>query len=100
MARKSKISEAEIIKAIQELEGGVVQTELARQLGVRPHMLPRWRAMYGVITVTEAQEKRCLESENRRVRTLVAQYAMDNESLKDALGKKWWRLPCNGKSPP
>jgi hypothetical protein len=35
------------------------------------------------------QEKRRLEEENRKLRGLVAQYALDNESLKAALGKRW-----------
>ena len=41
------------------------------------------------MTVSEAQEKRRMEDENRKLRSLVAQYALENESLKIALGKKW-----------
>jgi putative transposase len=51
--------------------------------------MSRWRAKYGGVSVTDAQEKRRLEKENRKVRSLVARYALDNESLKVALGKKW-----------
>jgi putative transposase len=39
--------------------------------------------------VSEAQEKRRIEEENRKLRGLVAQFALENESLKAALGKKW-----------
>ena len=89
MPRKSKFSEAEIIKAIGEMEAGMAQAELARRLGVSVQTLLRWRAKYGGMTVSEAQEKRRLEDENRKLRNLVAQYALENESLKTALGKKW-----------
>jgi putative transposase len=41
------------------------------------------------MSVTEAQDKRRLEDENRKLRSLVAQYALENESLQIALGKKW-----------
>jgi putative transposase len=41
------------------------------------------------MSVTEAQDKRRLEDENRKLRSLVAQYALENESLKVALGKRW-----------
>ena len=49
----------------------------------------RWRAKFGGMSVTEAQDKRRLEDENRKLRSLVAQYALENESLKVALGKEW-----------
>jgi putative transposase len=89
MARKSKFSEAEIIGAIRELEGGSTQIDVARRMGVSTQTMQRWRATYGGMTVSEAQDKRRLEDENRKLRSLVAQYALENESLKGALGKKW-----------
>jgi putative transposase len=87
MARKSKFSEAEIIAAIPEAGG--TQTEVARRVGVSTQTMIRWRAKYGGMTVSEAQEKRRIEDANRRLRALVAQYALEVESLRVALGKKW-----------
>jgi len=49
----------------------------------------RWRAKFGGMDVSEAQEKRRLEDENRRLRDLVAKYALELQAVKDALGKKW-----------
>lgn len=89
MARKSKFSEAEIIGAIKEIEGGATSTETARKFGVSLNTMQRWRAQFGGMTVSEAQEKRRLEDENRRLRSLVAQYALENDAMKAALGKKW-----------
>lgn len=89
MGRKSKFSEAEIIGAIREIEGGAKATEVARRLGVSQQTMLRWRAKYGGMTVSEAQDKRRVEDENRKLRGLVAQYALEIESLKVALGKKW-----------
>ena len=89
MARKSKFSEAEIIGAIRDIEGGATQTEVARRMGVSTQTMQRWRAKYGGMTVSEAQDKRRLEDENRKLRSLVAQYALENESMRVALGKKW-----------
>jgi putative transposase len=89
MARKSKFSEADIIGAIRDLEGGATQTEVARRMGVSTQTMQRWRAKYGGMTVSEAQEKRKLEDENRKLRGLVAQYALEIESMKLALGKRW-----------
>ncbi len=72
MGHKSKFSESEIIGAIREIEGGTSQTEVARRL-VSAQTMQRWRAKYGGMTVSEAQEKRRIEEENRKLRALVAQ---------------------------
>jgi hypothetical protein len=39
--------------------------------------------------VSDVQEKRRLEDENTRLRRLVSQFALEIDSLKFALGKKW-----------
>jgi hypothetical protein len=41
------------------------------------------------VSLPEARDKRRLEDENARLKKLVAQFAMENDSLKVALGKKW-----------
>jgi len=89
MGRKSKFSDAQIVGFIKELEGGMTGAALARREGVSTETVARWRAKFGGMTVTEAQEKRRLEDENRRLRGLVAQYALEIDSLKTVLGKKW-----------
>jgi|HubBroStandDraft_5_1064220.scaffolds.fasta_scaffold281987_2 putative transposase len=89
MGRKSKFSDAQIIGFIKEIEGGATGTSIARREGVSLETMSRWRAKFGGMSVSDAQEKRRLEEENRKLRGLVAQYALDNESLKAALGKKW-----------
>lgn len=89
MSRKSKFSEAEIIGAIKEIEGGATTAETARKVGVSINTMQRWRARFGGMTVSEAQEKRRLEDENSRLRRLVAQYALEIDAMKAALGKKW-----------
>jgi putative transposase len=89
MARKSKFSEAQIIAAIKECEAGATAKDVARRMGVSYETMNRWKAKYGGMTVSEAQEKKRLEDENTKLRKLVAQFALENESLKVALGKRW-----------
>lgn len=89
MARKSQFSEAQILGAIKECEAGVPAKDVARKMGVSYETMNRWRAKYGGMTVSEAQEKKRLEDENTKLRKLVAQFALEVESLKVALGKKW-----------
>ena len=89
MARKSKFSDAQIIAAIKEVESGATAKDVARKMGVSLQTLARWRARFAGMTVSEAKEKRRLEEENAKLKKLVAQFAMEVDSLKVALGKKW-----------
>lgn len=89
MGRKSSFSEAQIIAAIHEVEGGAKVGEVARKVGVSLQTLARWRARFGGMTVSEAKEKRRLEEENAKLKKIVAQFALEIDSLKWALGKKW-----------
>jgi putative transposase len=89
MGRKSKFSDAQIIGFIKEIEGGMTGTALARREGVSLETVSRWRAKFGGMSVSDAQDKRRLEDENRRLKGLLAQYVMEVDSLKVALGKKW-----------
>jgi putative transposase len=89
MGRKSNFSEAQVLAAVREVEGGATATEVARKTGVSLQTLARWRARYAGMTVAEAKDKRRLEDENARLKKLVAQYALEVDSLKVALGKKW-----------
>ena len=75
--------------AIKEVEAGATAKDVARRMGVSYETMNRWRGKYGGMTVSEAQDKRRLEDENRRLRELVARFALEVESLKAALGKKW-----------
>jgi putative transposase len=89
MARKSKFSDAQIIGAIKEVEGGTPAKDVARRMGVSYETMNRWRAKFGGMEVSDVQEKRRLEDENTKLRRLVAQFALEIDSLKFALGKRW-----------
>ncbi len=89
MGRRSQFSEGQIIAAVREVEGGAGVGEVARKVGVSLQTMARWREKYSGMSVPEAKEKRRLEDENARLKKLVAQFAMEIDSLKAALGKKW-----------
>ena len=89
MGRRSNVSEAQIISAIRELEAGAKAGDVARKVGVSLQTMARWRARYSGMTVPEAKEKRRLQDENAKLKKLVAQFALEVDSLKVALGKKW-----------
>jgi putative transposase len=87
--KRSRFTEAQVIGILKENEAGVSAPDLARKHGVSEHTIYRWKAKYGGMTVSEAQRLKQLEDENRRLKHLVADLTLDNQSLKAVLGKKW-----------
>ena len=49
----------------------------------------KWKAKYAELTLTELKRLRSLEEENRRLKQIVAQQALDNWSLKELLAKNF-----------
>ncbi len=87
--RKSKFTEEQIIRALQEVEAGGKVQDVIRKMGVTETTFYRWKAKYGGLEVNEAKRLRALEDENRRLKTLVADLTLDKQALQHLLGKKW-----------
>ena len=89
MARKSKFSNEQVIRAVREVEAGATQGEVARRLGVTQQTVYRWKERFGGMQVSEARRLRQLEEENARLKKLLADTLLDKEILQTALAKKW-----------
>lgn len=87
--RKSHYTEEQIVQALQEWNAGAKPGELGRRLGVTETTLYRWKRKYGGLQVSEAKRLKALEDENRRLKRLVADQALNLQVVKDLLGKKW-----------
>jgi putative transposase len=87
---KGKHSEAEIIGALKQLEAGRKAEDVGRELGVSKHTIYAWKAKYGGLDVSEAQELRRLTDENHRLKKLVADVSLDKEMLKAVISKNGW----------
>jgi putative transposase len=87
--RKSRFTEEQIIKVLHELESGAKMAELARRHGVTEMTVHRWRRKYGGMQVSEARRLKALEDENRQLKRIVADQALNLQVVKDLLGKKW-----------
>ena len=86
---QSRFSEAQIIGIVQEAERTGTVGELCRRHGISEATYYRWKAKYGGMQVSEARRLKQLEEENRRLKKLVAEQALDNQVLKELLGKGW-----------
>lgn len=87
--KKSRFTEEQIIAALRENEAGGKTNEICRRLGVTTQTFYRWKGKYGGMNVSEARRLRQLEDENRRLKHLVAEQALDIVMLKDLNSKKW-----------
>jgi len=87
--RKSRYSEEQIIKILQEHEAGVKVPEISRKYGISEQTFYRWKSKYGGMSVSEARRLKSLEEENRKLKQIVADQTLDIHALKVALGKKY-----------
>ena len=87
--RKSRFTEEQIIKVLQEWDAGAKIADLVRRLGVSEQTLYRWKKKYGGLQLNEAKRLKALEEENRQLKRLVADQALNLQVVKDLLGKKW-----------
>ena len=84
---KSKHTEAQIIAALKQVDGGRTVEDVGREHGVSRHTIYAWKARYGGLEVNEAQRLRQLEDENSRLKRLVADLSLDREMLKAVIAK-------------
>jgi putative transposase len=87
--RKSRFTEEQIVGMLQELESGAKIAELCRRYGVTETTVHRWRKKYGGLQVSDARRLKALEDENRQLKRIVADQALNLQVVKDLLGKKW-----------
>ena len=87
--KRSRSTEEQIIATLKEHAAGTPAKELCRRLGVGVETLYRWRRKYGGMEVSEARRLHALEDENRRLKRIVADQALDIAALKDVLSKNW-----------
>ena len=87
--RKSRFTDEQIISVLQEVERSGKSGEVIRRHGISRETFYRWRKKFGGMQVSEAKRLRTLEEENRRLKRLVADQALNIQVLKDVLGKEW-----------
>ncbi len=86
---KQRFTEEQIIKTLTRMKRGEKAKDLGRELGISGHTIYNWRAKYNDMTVNEAKRLRDLETENSRLKKIVAELSLDIVMLKDVNSKKW-----------
>ena len=86
---KKRFSEEQIIGFLREAEAGVAVKELCRRHGFSDASFYLWRNKFAGMSVSDAKRLRELETENGRLKKLLAESILENEVTREALRKKW-----------
>ena len=86
--KTSRYSDPRILSILRQAEGGVPVAELCREHGMSSASFYKWRAKFGGMDASMISQMKAIEEENRRLKKMFAALSMQNELLKEALGKK------------
>ena len=89
MTRRKRYTEEQIISIMKEAEAGARVVDLCRKYGMSDVSFYKWKAKYSGLTVSELKRLKALEDENRRLKQIVAEQALDNRALKELLSKNF-----------
>ena len=87
--KRSRFSEERIIGILKEHEAGVTVADLCRKHGMSSASFYAWKSKFGGMEVSDAKKLKSLETENAKLKRLLADAMLDNTALKDLLSKKW-----------
>jgi len=86
---KKRYTEEQIIGFLKEADRGVPLKDLCRRHGFSEASYYLWRSKFGGMDVSDAKRLKALESENARLKKLLAEALLENEATKEVLRKKW-----------
>jgi putative transposase len=87
--KRSRFTEEQIIGILREQESGVKTAEVCRKHGISEATFYKYKAKFGGMDVSDARKLKALESENAKLKKLLAEQMLDNAVLKDIASKKW-----------
>ena len=86
--KTGRFSDAQIMGILKQAENGVPVSELCREHGMSSASFYKWRAKYGGMDASMVSQMKAMEAENKRLKRMYAEMSMQNDLLKEALGKK------------
>ncbi len=84
-----RFTETQISQALKEYESGRSAKDISRELGIVLTTFYRRKKKYSGMDGEQLRRLKELEDENRRLKQLDADAALDNRMLKDVLSKKF-----------
>ncbi len=87
--RRSKLSESQIITALNEAEAGMPITDLCRKYKISTATYYKLKNKYAGMSVSALKRLKELEKENQRLKSMYADVSLEHKILKDVLEKKY-----------
>lgn len=87
--KRKRYTEEQIIGILKAHEAGAKVTDLVRQHGISEQSFYRWKSKFGGMEVSDAKRLRELESENAKLKRLLAEAELDKAALKELVEGKW-----------
>jgi len=85
--KRKRFTESQIFKILQEAETGITIIDLCRKHGISDATFYNWRSKYGGMEISDMKRLKDLEEENRRLKKIVADQALDIDALKSVIKK-------------
>lgn len=87
--KRTKFTESQIVSCIKEHEAGRKVEDICREKGIHKATFYNWKKRYSGMDSLQLKRLKELEEENRKLKQMYADMALDNKMLKDVLSKKW-----------
>lgn len=86
--KKKRFSPDQIASILKEHEQGTSLDELVRKHGISRASFYSWRKRYGGMDASDLKRLKALEEENRKLKMMYADMALDLKIAKDIIEKK------------
>jgi putative transposase len=86
--KKSRYNEEQIVKILRETDRASV-AEVAKRNGVSEASIYAWQKRFGAMESTDVRRLKSLESENSRLKKILAERDLEIEVMKEIAAKKW-----------
>ena len=87
--KKSRFSEEQIVRILKEAEAGKKIIDICRQHGISDGTFYIWRKKYSGLQISDVRKLKQLESENKKLKVMLAETLMDKQVLQELLEKKF-----------
>lgn len=86
--KKSRFSEEQMVKILREADTAPV-SEVAKKHGISEQTIYLWRKRFGKLEAVDVRRLRQLETENGKLKKLLAERDLEIDVMKEISRKKW-----------